>query len=291
MLEPVEFKKTREFGELINDTFLFLRQNFKPLLKVFIYLCGFFMLAGMATSVVNQLGMKDVMFDQTIGFATRMSSMFNLTYLIAIIFIILNYNAITLTVYCYIALYIEKGNKPPEVEEVWAYFKFYFVRSLLGTLLMSAFLTLAFVLCLVPGIYVFPAVSLFFPIMLNENGSIGYSFSRSFKLLKGQWWSTLAVLIIIWVITYACTLFVYIPTVIFGMIRGFTQDFKSVNSLTLVLLTVVQYIGQVFLILPLICSALVYFNLRERQENFGLLERIDKLGNPNENLNPPAEEY
>ena len=43
MIQKVEFRKVRDFGEVISDTFLFMKQNFKPLFKAFFYLCGFFL--------------------------------------------------------------------------------------------------------------------------------------------------------------------------------------------------------------------------------------------------------
>jgi hypothetical protein len=290
MSELVEFKKIREFGEMINDTFLFVRQNFKPILKAFIYLCGFFILAGIATSVMNQLNVRDAVVNST-NFEARISAIFTLNYLVSIIFVVLNYNALTVTVLSYIALYIDKGNVSPKLDEVWVYFKYYFFRALVGSVLVGVFTVLAFICCILPGIYVFPIMSLFFPIMLFENASVGYCFSRSFKLVKDQWWITAAVLIIIWMITYACTLFVSIPSMILGFMSAFTSGSKQISNLSLAVVSVIQYLSQVFVILPLICSAFCYFNLRERQESYGLLERIGKLGSPKDNLNSSKEEY
>jgi hypothetical protein len=290
MSELVEFKKIREFGEMINDTFLFVRQNFKPISKAFIYLCGFFILAGIATSVMNQLNVRDAVVNST-NFEARISAIFTLNYLVSIIFVVLNYNALTVTVLSYIALYIDKGNVSPKLDEVWVYFKYYFFRALVGSVLVGVFTVLAFICCILPGIYVFPIMSLFFPIMLFENASVGYCFSRSFKLVKDQWWITAAVLIIIWMITYACTLFVSIPSMILGFMSAFTSGSKQISNLSLAVVSVIQYLSQVFIILPLICSTFCYFNLRERQESYGLLERIGKLGSPKDNLNSSKEEY
>ncbi len=32
-MEQIELRKARDFGELINDSFLFIKGNFKPLLR------------------------------------------------------------------------------------------------------------------------------------------------------------------------------------------------------------------------------------------------------------------
>ncbi len=294
MLNKIEFRKVREFGEVINDTFLFLKQNFKPLMKAFVYLCGFFIVAGVIATVMNQVAMMNVVAKNTdygFGYGERFNALFTLNYLFAIIFAILNYTAITVTVLSYIALYVEKGNVAPGVDEVWAYFKYYFFRALVSTVLVGVFIVICFICCIIPGIYVFPAMSLFFPVMMFENASAGYCFSRSFKLLKEQWWITAATLFIVWLITYACTLFVSLPAIILGVASAFTQGAKSVNTVTVVVTGVLQYLCQILYLLPLIGASFCYFNLRERQESTGLMERIAALGKPAGDLDTAPEDY
>ncbi|RZL26942.1 MAG: hypothetical protein EOO96_22340 [Pedobacter sp.] len=54
MLLKIEFKKIRDFGQIINDTFTFIRQNFKPLIKTYYIFCGLFVLAGMLAMLLQQ---------------------------------------------------------------------------------------------------------------------------------------------------------------------------------------------------------------------------------------------
>ena len=52
-----------------------------------------------------------------------------------------------------------------------------------------------------------------------------------------------------------------------------------------------QYLAQIFMIIPLVSSAFIYYNLVERKESLGLFERIENFGNlPSANLHP-EEEY
>ncbi len=60
MKDKIEFKKIREFGDIIGDTFVFIKQNFKPLMTAFIYLSGIFLLAGMVSSIITQLQFVEV---------------------------------------------------------------------------------------------------------------------------------------------------------------------------------------------------------------------------------------
>lgn len=294
MKDKVEFRKYREFGELIGDTFLFIKQNFKPLLKAFIYLCGFFILAGVATAIAAQVQAVDYVGNRNnFSIASRYSATyFTWSYLGMVVFIILNYTAIYVTVLSYISIYIQKGNIAPNVEEVWTYFKYYFFRMLGSGFVMGVFLVICFVCCFLPGIYVFPAVTLVYPILILENASLGYSFTRAFKLIKDNWWLTFGVLLVVWIITYACTFLVQLPAIIVMMVNTFTSPGNPINSAYAILSGISSNIGQVFYIIPIICSALCYYSLVEQKESAGLMGRIENFGN--QEHNPSAghqEEY
>ncbi|TKC12316.1 hypothetical protein FA048_01475 [Pedobacter polaris] len=294
MKEKVEFRKLREFGDLIGDTFLFIKQNFKPLMKSFFSLTGIFIVGGMLSSILAQVQMVNI--SQAAGSTyddSPRSMLYNVgfNYFLVIIFMILSYTSMYVSILSYVALYIEKGKVAPTVSEVWAYFKYYFFRMMGSGILISIFITICFVLCLLPGIYVFPAVSLFAPIMILENGSFSHSFDRSFKLLKNEWWITAAVLLVIYVIFYAFSTIVQLPAIIIMMIGAFTQGEKTITNAYAVISAVSQHISYLFMIIPIICSTLIYCNLVERKENFGLFQRMGELGQESEQDNSIQEEY
>lgn len=297
MIQKVEFRKVRDFGEVISDTFLFMRQNFKPLFKAFCYLCGFFLLAAMISTILQQLGMQKVVNDgfvfrsDTSVWNTMLSKIFTFQYFLAILFNFIGYTSIYVAINSFIALYVEKGGVAPTVEQVWSYFKFYFLRVMGSTLLLSLCMIFCFVACIVPFIYIFPAMCLFYPIMIIENADFSYSFSRSFKLLKDQWWVTAGTIFVLWIITYATMAFASMPAVIIGLISGFSQGAKTMSTVMTVVTTVIQYLCYVFLVIPMIGTSLCYFNLVERQENTGLLDRIDQFGKPDADFNARPEEY
>lgn len=291
MLQKIEFKKVRDFGEIINDMFRFVRDNFKPLFKVFIYLCGFFILTGIIVSVMQQMHLQSVpkRVGSAFGFANLLDA-FSWNYFLVLFVSIGSYTAITVSTLSFISLYIQKGKEAPSPEEVWAYFKYYYFRTFLSSIIISLFFCLAFAACLVPGIYVFPAMSIFFPIMILENANFQYTFSRSFRLLKDQWWTTAGVILVIWVITYACMTFASLPGVILTMIGTFIPSIKEWNTLLIIIGTILQQLSYVFLMIPVIGVALCYFNLVEIQESAGLMDRIDQFGEK-KNENPGLEEY
>ncbi|MCZ4243447.1 hypothetical protein [Pedobacter punctiformis] len=297
MAGKVEFRKIREFGEIIGDTFLFIRQNFKPLGKAFLYLCGIFLIGGVLTTMMAQFKLISASDQVSIspayrnGYFASVISKFAFHYLLMYAFMLLSYISIHLTVLSYVALYVQKGNTAPNVEEVWSYFKFYFFRMLGNTIVMSLFFIICFVCCIIPGIYVFPAITLFYPVMIIENGALGYSFNRTFKLLKEEWWVTAAVLLVIWIITYACTTFAQLPGIILMMINTFTHAGKPITAAYAIISSICQYIAQIFMVIPIIGATLIYFNLVERKESSGLMDRIDSLGKAADQTNITPEEY
>lgn len=286
MDNKIEFKKLREFGDIVNDTFQFIKQNIKPLLKVFAYFCGFFLLATMISAISQQIMMyQNVLSPQQNPYAFFQQA-FSWSAIFLVVFYYLSYVALNVSILCFISLYVEKGKVAPTVEEVWSYLKYFFLRAMGGTFLISIFFMVCLLCCIIPGIYVFPAVSLFLPVMIFENGSLSYSFSRSFKLLKDQWWITLATMAVLWIITYACTLFVSMPAMVINMASIVAQGGKVVPGVTSIIITnVIQYICQVFIIIPLIGSSLVYFNLAERAGNTGLFDRINEMGETKPDFN------
>ncbi|MDR6785882.1 hypothetical protein ABIE26_004649 [Pedobacter africanus] len=292
MSEKIEFKKLREFGEVISDTVLFIKQNFKALLKVFVYFCGFFIVAGIIASVIQQLGLQGMAKDTGNPFKfARPSEIFTLSYFMVIVFTLFTYTAINVSILSFIVLYIEKQRTAPSPEEVWGYFKYYFVRVFFSGLFVSIFVMVAFLFCILPGVYIFPAMSLFSAVMVMENGSFSYSFSRSFKLLKDQWWVTAGTIFVIWMIAYASMSFASLPAVFLTMAGTFMPISSEWSKVMIVIGTIVQHLCYVFMMIPVIGCTLCYFNLAERQESTGLMDRINQLGQEKDQLSGLEEEY
>jgi hypothetical protein len=296
MQPNLELVKPRDFGEIINDTFIFIRQNFKPLLKYFFIFCGFFLLATAATSIVNQVKLMSSynnLNSDTLGNAPSPFAFFNLGYFITLIFMWLEYTAISVTVLCYIVLYKQNGNAVPGIDEMWGYFKFYYFKILGCSFILSLLLIAGFVFCLIPGIYLSPIFALIPTIMIIENTNFGYAFNQSFRLIKDNWWVTFGAMIVIYIVLYVASMIIILPTTIINAVNIFSHFTKGSNiSITATIIsTVLQQIIHVFHILPVIAISLCYFNLTESKEGTGLLDRINKFGNINPDTNIAPEEY
>lgn len=291
MTETVEFKKRRDFGQVINDTFTFIRQNIKPLIKTYFTFCGLFVLASMATLLLQQFKMVNVI--NTVGGMrhTRGIGLYGIEYFLSLIFSFASYSSMTVAVLSYIAIYVQKGNQTPTLDEVWGFFKYYFFRVFGSSFLLMLLLIIGFMFCLVPGFYLFPFIAMMFPIMVIENSSLSYSFSRSFSLIKENFWVTFGTLIIVWIIVYACTTLIILPTSLFNMLSMFSSKNPQMSLTLSLITTVLQSLCQVFTIVPIITISLMYFNLVEEKESVGLMERISNFGNTEKPIDTRPEEY
>ena len=294
MKEKVEFRKVSEFGEIIADTFQFIKQNFKPLLKAVIYLSGVFIIAGMISSILTQVQIQELTqnFDNgTYSDQTdRWNLLFTLRYILFTLFMVLNFTAMYVSILSFVALYIRKGNIAPNIEEVWSYFKYYFLRVFLSSLVVIPFVMLGFLCCGIPGIYIFPIMLLFFPVMILENGSFSHSFERAFRIVKNEWWITAVTVLVIFIITAICTTILQLPSLFIMMISSFTNGAK-INSWYEIATAVLLHLAQLFFIIPIVASAFLYSNLVERKESIGLMERIESLGNTPHQTHHHEEEY
>ena len=290
MKENIEFKQIRDFEGVISGTLLFIKQNIKALLKTFFSLCGVFILGGVLSSVFMQWHILDSSSGYAYGGST-LSNIFGWRYWFATLFSILNYTAMCVSILSFISLYIAKGNVAPTVEEVWSYFKYYFFRLFWSGFLIYILWIICTVLCLIPGIYVTPAFSIFFAVMVLENADFGNAFSRSFALVKQNWWLTFATLLVIGIITAVCMSVVYAPSYILMMVSTFSGSDLQLLKGYHVFTSISIYIAQVFAIIPLVAIAFIYFSLAERKESQGLMERIEEFGNTQAPVVHPDEDY
>jgi len=302
MNQKFELRKIRDFGEVINDTFVFTGQNWKPLLRAYAVICGFFIAGSLIVSTLNQLKMTGYINN---GFTNAIHSgtspfgaygnnpfrMFGVEYFLAIIFSIFAFISIYLTTLCFVALYREKGNIAPNVEEVWSYFKFHFFRVMGSSLLLWLGLCIGFVLCIVPGFWILPAFCLVMPVMVFENTTLGYAFSRAFQLIKDNYWTTLGVIIVSGIITYIGMAVFILPLSILNASSLLFGEHKF-NTTYLILTSIASHVCYMFYMLPTIAISISYFSLTEQKDNTGLMDRINSLGSNDQPLDQfPTEEY
>ncbi len=269
MQPKIELIKIRDLDEIVRDSITFLRQNFKPLLKVYFTICGVFLVTGLIVSIVNYYEMRLHMEEGT--------SVFTAFYFLSMLFGLLNITATTMTTLCFVTLYREKGNEAPTVEEVWSYFKFYFMRILGAIIVISILGMLGTVFCLLPGIYLFTVLGLILPIIIMENTTFGYAISRCFQIIKNNWWRVFGSMIVVSIVLLAAYTVLAIPLGVLVEVYALVSGVSITTIYTLPMM-VISGCFQFLYILPVIALALNYYSLTEQSDGTSLLSRIERFG-------------
>jgi hypothetical protein len=288
MPQKTILNKIRSMGEVIDASIQFYKQNWKPLLITYFTICGLFWLAGLAVSTINQINTVQLIADGE----SRSEATYTGLYFISILIEVLTHTLIMLTCLCFMALYRDKGNTAPSVTEVWGYLKYYFFRFFGSYILLILLMLGGLVLCIVPGIYLSVVISLILTIMVMENGSLNYSYSRAFKLIKDKWWHVFGIVFLTFLLIGIATLLIILPSEVIAAFVVFLTGSHG-YSIYLIAYNIAIHLGQFLYLLPFIAIALAYFSLSEQKEDISLLKRIEMLGKHEPETDRPAteEEY
>ncbi|HEY3403039.1 MAG TPA: hypothetical protein VGK59_06615 [Ohtaekwangia sp.] len=323
----INFHRTRDFGNKINATFEFIRQNFKSLVKSILFiagppvliaslLLGSFMGDMMNMGQASQSGSNmDVMSDYflSVSFWLQMVLMF--------IFLIVSSVMTLATINNYIVLYEEKQSNAIEVHEVWqrvreTFWMYLGTLFLFGLMAMVVYLVLLIPFVLLAaispvliffgaffffGFIIYLAISVSLTIFIRGYEKLGFfdALARSYKLVQGKWWSTFGLLVVLYMImmfsSYIFLMPWYIVTIV-GTLHNLESGVVTEPSSTMQILMIVffslYYLVQMILnTLPNIGVAFQYFNLVELKEAKGLLSSIESIGQNEPPAAPQDEHY
>lgn len=283
---PIQFQKQRELGDLITDTFKFIRENFKPLFKIiFKVTAPVFVILLLAIGYYSYLGM-DLMSnpflvsDMEIDYELYFIAIFILMSALLAFYVLLYGSVLH-----YIKSYIRHSGVVNETE-VYSGVKSDF-GSMLGLLLLVGIISVAgFVLCVLPGIYVWVPLSIAPAIMIFSRSSVFDAIGDAFNLIKNSWWTTFFSLFVITLLVYIIGLIFQFPLTIYYFIKTLTmsQEASVANATNIVdwvyvffnvLSSLFQYLLSVIVI---IASAFIYYSLDEEKHATGSYERISNLG-------------
>ncbi len=289
----INFKQERDFGELFNATFSFISQEFKRLATAILYFVVPLLLLSAIAMTIYMAKAQEITQSFVPGAKPDPLAVFSVMgslagYIgIAILISLLASSVLFSTVYGYIKLYNSKGSEGFSLGEVWIQVTQNFLRIFLALILMSIVIIIGAVFCLLPGIYLSVALSIVLCIMMFEGKSFGESFGRSIKLINKSFWQTLGALFIVMVLVYILIILVSVPSMVFGLkslisnvkhpgnpMMNFSMTYIIVNSIT-------QLFSQIFITIPIILTAFIYYSVVEKVEKPSLLEKIDQM-NENE---------
>lgn len=251
----MEIKKARTFGELVNDTFSFVSQNFVGLLKpILMYASPFALLSAFFYSKIE----LSVLTKQDYGDPTVNVLAYIVTLFIANILLVG-------IVYGYVYFYIKEGKGNFTMEDVWKY-TIYNLGKIFGTLMFSLFFMLiGFLLFVLPGIFLTITLMFLFAVVLYENVDYQFAFMRCLMMIKGRWWKTLGIVLFVNMLVVVFGIIIKIPEIVYTLLLK-ADLHKSIESLPLqysIAATLGQYFVFFLQVFSQIIIILLYFSINE----------------------------
>jgi hypothetical protein len=295
---PIELKKSRDLGDIVQDSFRLITQNWQLLLQaVLLYAGPVYLAQGIVTGLWQyklNATMQDKMGDfggisdpsDLLDFYSQMlGSLFGVEYLLVLVIGLLGYGIVISLTYHFIKLYMENPGEPVSLDALRTA-AFRDVFPLIGFLLAVYLITIvASMLCVIPGIYVSVPLSMLYFVYVYERKSLSDSIRRCFTLVKDYWWQTLGVVIVMAVLS------ILVPSIIIGIIVGVGKVISDGKMFTVVSSAITALVLLPFYTIFLTSLAFQYFNLVDRKEGGSSLSRIDEIGGlespEEEETNPP----
>ncbi len=282
----IEFKQERDLGAIINDSFKFIRENWKSYGMFVLKIVGPLILVGAAVVVFTFLSYTSLLGDGTdpdllfINFSSIASYLMGMLVATGII-----YTLVAEVSLYYIKSYIDNQGvanfeevKSNTFRNLWKFLGF--------GILAIIMVVIGYFMCFLPAIYLGIVLTLGFPILVFEGRDITDTISHCFNLIKSEWWNTFGVFIVIAFLVTLLGLVFNMPMWIYEMIsEGVfveTDSGEVVNFFKdpfYVVVTLISFFGKyIFYSVSFVASAFIYFDLNEQKFKTGMNERIDNLG-------------
>ena len=293
--QPINFTRARDFGDSLSDTFKFLKQEFKPLIRVILtYVGPFLLITGFLSALYQTQALEGIVEKAGRDPLAGYRSMASWQYILSMIGAMVSSTLLILAMFSYIKLYKEKGSGGFELEEVWRMMGQKFLPVLgamfliglifgLGAGILAALFTvstglgvLLFLGYLVYATYILVSISLFIASYVFENVTISESINRSRFLVKDYWWYTFGLAIVVGIIAAVGQYIFLAPQIIMTMIITFTsvsggEAFEG-SSILLTIFAVFGTFGSYLLYaIPHTTMALHFHSQVEKKESPNLI--------------------
>ncbi len=298
--EKIEIKKKRNFSDIINATFAFIKQEYKSFWKmIFLYAGIPVLLYSIFSTVYFQNTFNEVLSvisnpQQAQNFNQNFSGRMFFIYILSIIMYLFFYGL----TYAYIVHYNNNNNKIESIHSVWSIFVKKF-GALLGYSLLTLFgigFSYGIIIVLFSALgnpiiigfgiffsilalfYIIVVLSFILIVKINEDEPYLESVRRCFYLIKGHWWETFGIIFIAAMIGSAISFTLTVPTTAYVAVKGILSDSKNIDILPAVIISVASTIASIISapILPLMLS-FQYYSLSDHKDNTSLIDRIKNI--------------
>lgn len=289
----IEFKKKRELGDVLSDSFAFLRSQFKPLLTTFFKIVGPYILV-MLISLGFYFYALGSLFDFNIESSNEVYPIILTVVVVFVLIISVIATAVMSqsSILYFIESYIDNNGttnfseiKKKVYQNFWSFFG-------LG-ILVGLSIGVGLFFCVIPGMYLYVPLSLTFAIYVFSKKDVMTSYNYSFTLVKDEWWITFATLLIVGIIIGIAGAAFSMPATIYSWIKmGMSAgEYDAVSSplgifvdpIYIILYLVSMIFRFALNIITIVAGVLIYFNLNEKKNFTGTYERIQNLGQTPEN--------
>ncbi|MHB0755841.1 hypothetical protein [Polaribacter sp. M15] len=287
----VNFKQVRGLGDMLSDTFKFLKSEWQPFFITIIKIAIVPVIIAIAAAIYFLIE-SSYFYSGVLNFNQNEPD-FNFNFssiflpLLAIVFsYIIAYALVTVTSLSYIKSYI-KNKGVVNYEEIqtdtkkqfWPYVGLFFLAGLIilvGTLF-----------CFLPGIYFWVVLSLSIPILIYQNKGVADSISDAFTLIKDNWWETFGILIVVQILIGITSFFVELPISLYQGIdmTALLEDENPAelfeyfrDPIYLILLGFSYLVKFVLYIISTIVTVFIYFDIREQKNPTPNVDAIDEIG-------------
>ncbi len=275
-------RKSRDFGNIIGDSFTYFRLHFKSLGKGLVF---FSLPAIILSGILIGSAMGDIfaLEETNMGPGAEEIMNFGFNFFMGFLLLMFTFVVIIQIVFMHIRL-IDEGhsNESISVGMLLQDFPRNFF-GLIGLFIVISFATtIGLVLFIIPGIYIATKLSLAPAIYITEDAEFGEALSKSWNLTSDYWWFTFGVSFVMSLITNIVSNVVIVPFYIVIMVVTFgtgEPDLELFSLLFSIMYALMMVIVGLLYCFPITSQALVYFHLEETKTGRSLSERLDALGN------------
>ncbi|MEM6645871.1 MAG: hypothetical protein AAF730_06435 [Bacteroidota bacterium] len=311
---PIDIRKQRSFSDVLNVTFQFIKQVFKPLAKALLFICGPVMLL---VSVSTGTAQFKILFaslnPEALANNANDFGEIAFAYLVIMIGSLVLAGLGAAVIFGAVRLYDAEGPEAVTFDALWDIVKRTFWRMLGTVVFIGVLMFVIYIGLLIPVVVVVGALAalvggagailggvigvfavlgilvlllgilvlltLLLPIRMNERVGVFSSLGRCRALLKGQLWPSLGILLVVWIIYTALGTILSLPPIIMAFVAGLhtasEAEPSGVLGAGLTAVTVVAGLASLLLYtIPLVAAAFQYYNLVEYKERAGLSARV-----------------
>jgi ABC-type dipeptide/oligopeptide/nickel transport system permease component len=142
----------------------------------------------------------------------------------------------------------------------------------------------------VPGIYLTVALMPFATVLIVEDKPFNEAWNRCFTIIKDHFWISLGIYLLVYIIySFSSSIISVIVGGIAGLISYFTTN--NISATVGIVTSILSIFSFVFYIIFYVSVCLHYFNLAERHDGTGMLQRLNELGGSDNDFNNVHEQY